>query len=136
MVMQNLKPPSRVDLTGELRRADLDQRVISLRLDDGRVATVLFSQLQEAMFLEFLRAHDKMRLHVVGYATHDPDPNADICLTSIESLEVASAAAPQNTLWQNLAELTASIPEAEWQQIPADLAKTHKSRLRVTGKTR
>ena len=123
-------PSIRVDLTGELRRADLDLGNFSVRLADGRQATGGIQIAWESLILEALKSHDSQQLHIIGFCTNDNLQNID--LTSIESVELSkSEPLPQEAqkpFWQRVIELTADIPDSEWAKIPTDLAETHKRR--------
>ena len=60
--------PALVNLTGEIRAADLDRGTFILRLFDGTRVRGTFSHLQEAVITEALREHASRRLHLRGAA--------------------------------------------------------------------
>src|ERR687888_332346 len=55
-----------VDLTGEIRAADLDDGTFVLRLPDGTRLRGKFSRVQETIITEALREHATRRLHLRG----------------------------------------------------------------------
>ena len=132
-------PSIRVDLTGELRRADLDLGNFSVRLADGRQVTGLIQGKWEPLILEALQHHDSRQLRIVGFCTNDNAQEID--LTGIESMEVAGF--PEDakrfagkSFGEIVAELTADVPDPEWDKIPVDLAENHKRYRRAVAEPR
>jgi hypothetical protein len=114
-----------VDLTGEVRLADLDTRSFVLRLLDGRNIPGRFKPHQEALVVEALSEHATRRLRVVGIAefVHEEGPLQQI--TSVERIEVLEAAAlatAEVPIWERLAAIGAAVPADAWQSVPRDLS--------------
>jgi hypothetical protein len=116
-----------VDLRGEVRAADLDDRKFSLRLDDGTRIVAEFTTDQEQTITEALSEHVKRRLRLKGSAevTRGGKIKRIACVESlaIEAAEVVQPASDGKPLWQTIVELGESVPEEEWAKIPTDLAR-------------
>jgi len=118
----------RVDLAGEVRSADLDGCNFSLRLDDGTKIPGRFQSDQELLITEALREHASRRLRIVGraeFSAANGKPKRIISVESvqdrlIDSEEFDSSAPP---IWEVAAKIAATVPDSEWQKLPADLSR-------------
>jgi hypothetical protein len=115
-----------VDLRGEVRAADLDDRKFSLRLEDGTKIVAEFTTEQEQTITEALSEHVKRRLRLKGSAEVTRGKIKRIaCVESlaIEPAEVVQPVSDGKPLWQAIVELGESVPEEEWAKVPTDGAK-------------
>lgn len=122
----------RIDLVGEVRVADLAGR-FELRLDDGTRVPARFSPEQEALVTEALRDHASRRLRVRGTAEFHPDGKIkgipavpDLLIQPAGESPFDPTARP---IWEEFAEIGASVPPEEWARLPRDLAKNHEHYL-------
>lgn len=115
-----------VELSGEIRAADLDGRSFALRLPDGSKVLGGFAEEQEAVLIEALREHERRRLHVKGRAKFFPDGKLKkifaVSQLSIEPLQPADFDSTAKSVWQLAEEVTRSVPEEDWRQVPDDLS--------------
>jgi len=107
-----------VELLGEVRAADLDARVFALRLADGETVQGRFTPDQEAAITEALHQHASRRLRVRGRAE----------LTRVRgkvrrTVTIDEATVEEPPIWETLLEISASVPESEWANVPTDLAR-------------
>lgn len=117
-----------VELTGEVRQADLDGCNFSLRAEDGRKIPARFLPEQEAVVTEALRDHGSRRLRLRGrgeFATADRMLKRvmridDLVVLPSGGEEFDRTARP---IWEVVAELGAEIPDEEWSRVPADLSR-------------
>jgi hypothetical protein len=124
---QSNRARRKIELRGEVRAADLDDRQFSLRLDDGTKIVAKFTTEQEDRITEALRDHTSRRLRLKGRAEVAPTGKIKR-VASVESLAVEAVEAPEpatssKPIWEVALEIGASIPEEEWAKIPTDLAK-------------
>lgn len=122
-----------VDYTGEIRAADLDRGNFILKLADGAKVIGKFTPDQETTITDALREHVSVRLHVRGRAEflREIGPTR---IVSIECLSVEPAGEKPfdetaKPIWEIVAEISASIPDEEWEKVPSDLAKNYKHYL-------
>ena len=116
-----------IDITGEVRLADLDGCNFPLRQDDGRKIPGKFDAEQEALITEALRDHATRRLRVRGLAEFSQPDGAlkriiridDVQPSTLGEAEYDSSARP---VWEVIAEIGAQVPEDEWGKVPSDLS--------------
>jgi hypothetical protein len=116
-----------VDLTGEIRAADLDGNCFTLKLANGTKVSGKFSPRQETDITNALREHRSRRLRLTGRAEFLPSRKVKR-IVSVETLKLQiagdkpmdSAARP---IWQVIEEIGASVPAAEWDKVPTDAAR-------------
>jgi hypothetical protein len=77
-------------LEGEVRAADLDDRLATLKLEDGTRVSVSMTPAHERKITSSLRDHDSVRLRVRGMAKHTLTGT----VREIEALDVAIVEAP------------------------------------------
>jgi hypothetical protein len=110
-----------VELAGEVRAADLDQGVLLLRLPDGDTVAVRFSAEHEGLVTEALREHTRRRLRIrgsVGLAIPGRRKSRSLTIQHIEIVE----ARDDRPIWEIAREISASVPDDEWDRVPSDLA--------------
>lgn len=116
-----------IELRGEVRAADLDDRQFSLRLDDGTKIVAKFTTEQEDRITEALRDHTIRRLRLKGRAevarTGKIKRVASVESLAVEPLETPQAASSSKPIWEVAIEIGASVPDEEWAKIPTDFAK-------------
>ena len=116
-----------MDLTGEIRAADLDDGTFILRLPDGTRLRGKFSRVQETIITEALREHASRRLHLVGRGEFQRNGKLKR-LVSVKRLQVKPAREKRfdksaRPIWEIIEELGASVPASEWAKVPTDGAK-------------
>jgi hypothetical protein len=117
-----------IDLTGEVRMAQLDGGKFSLLLPDGRSANGRFSQAQESLVLEALSRHRDARLRIKGIAEFNEfDRTLRRVIRVDDAVIVAGGenanATPAKPIWETLAEIGALAPVKVWEDMPTDLSK-------------
>jgi hypothetical protein len=119
--------PALVNVTGEIRAADLDHGTFILRLSDGTRVRGTFSPVQEAAITEALREHTSRRLHLRGRGEFHRGGKLRR-IVSVKHLGVQSTrpkrpAKGSKPFWKWVVELGESIPKEEWDKVPSDAAK-------------
>jgi hypothetical protein len=117
-----------IDLTGEVRAADLDGCNFHLRLDDGTKVPGKFNPDQEAMITDALRDHASSRLRIQGQGEFTP---TDGKLRRIRSVRQITSHVPGSVvydqmarpIWEVAVEIGAAVPPEEWAKVPTDLSK-------------
>ncbi len=116
-----------IELRGEVRAADLDDRQFSLRLDDGTRVVAKFTTDQEDTITQALRDHTSRRLRLRGRAEVAPTGKingvASVVSLAVEPMEAPEPASSLKPIWEVALEIGASVPDEEWAKIPTDLAK-------------
>jgi len=116
-----------IELRGEVRAADLDDRQFSLRLDDGTRIVAKFTTEQEDTITEALRDHTSRRLRLKGRAEVAPTGKikgvASVVSLAVEPMEAPEPASSLKPIWEVALEIGASVPDEEWARIPTDLGK-------------
>jgi hypothetical protein len=113
-----------VDLTGEIRAADLDGSNFALKLADGTKILGKFSPEQETLITDVLREHAQRWLHVKGRAEFFPNGQMKRLVT-VEALDVQLAGdktfdAGVRPIWEIIEEIGAAVPSGEWDKVPRD----------------
>ena len=116
--------PALVNVTGEIRAADLDDGTFILRLSDGTRVRVTFSPVHEEAITGALREHSSRRLHLVGRAEFQRTGKIKR-IVSLKNLTVKPALEKRakkesKPFWQWAVELGESIPAEEWAKVPTD----------------
>ena len=117
-----------IDLTGEVRMAQLDGGKFVLLLKDGRTANGRFLQEQESLVLEALSRHREVHLRIKGVAEFN---EFDRSLRRVVRVDSASIVAGGETtykeaappIWETLAKIGAQAPANAWDDLPTDLSK-------------
>jgi hypothetical protein len=119
--------PALVNVTGEIRAADLDDGTFILRLSDGTRVRGTFSPVQEEVITGALREHASRRLHLRGRGVFQRGGKLKR-IVSVKHLQVKPAPEKRpvkesKPFWQWIVELGESIPAEEWAKVPTDGAK-------------
>jgi hypothetical protein len=116
-----------IDVTGEIRAADLDGLNFTLKLPDSSKAAGRFSPAQEAIIIEALREHSTRQVRIQGRAEFSPDGRmkkivavTEIGIQPAGVVQYDSSATP---VWQMAGEIAAEVPAKEWAALPKDLSK-------------
>jgi hypothetical protein len=133
-----------VELIGEVRGTDLDGQKFSLRLPDGRKIPGRFQPDQEPLILEALGDHLSRRLQIIGIGQFSPIDGTleqivrvnqvdllpsehEVTVKAPLGQEVESRSVDQLTsevpVWEQIAQLGASIPTESWESVPSDFAE-------------
>jgi len=117
-----------VDLTGEIRSADLDGLNFNLRIEDGTKLPGKFTLEQEEIITGALREHATQQLRVKGRAEFSPPDGRIKRIISVYELSLEKAGegkydSSARPIWEIAVEIGASVPDGEWQKVPKDLAK-------------
>ena len=129
-----------VDLTGEVRMAQLDGGQFKLLLADGRTAAGKFPPAQEALVLEALSRHSEVRLHIKGLAEFNEMDRSLRRVIRVDDAQIVIGAELSyddsiRPIWETVSELGASVPKKAWESLPADLSKHVDDYLHRSGKT-
>lgn len=118
----------RVDMIGEVRSADVDQRNFAIRDATGIKIPAKFRPEDEAAITDALHEHATCRVAVEGtgeFSVRDGSLRRILRVDHVERHPAGSgddyddSAAP---LWQSVIALGASVPSEEWDRVPKDLA--------------
>lgn len=117
-----------IELTGEVRAADLDGCNFTLRLDDGNKISGKFTIEQESIITDALREHASQRLKIQGRAEFFSSNGKLKRIISVDKLTVCESDEPEydpkaRPIWEEIAEISASVPDDEWAKLPSDLSK-------------
>lgn len=115
----------RIDLTGEVRGADLDGLKFVLRLSDGRSVPGRFEPGQESVLVEALGERRHRHLHVIGEGEFSPEDGRLIEIVRLDRIAlVEREAQPLGTppIWERLAAIGAAVPAEAWNGVPPDFA--------------
>jgi len=116
-----------VDLTGEVRAADLDGLNFTVRLDEGFKIPGKFEPEHEPEIIEALKEHTTCRLKIKGTAEFAHKDGSIKKLIRVDEVNVrpiedAQRGKEAKPVWQMVAEMGASISREEWAKIPTDLS--------------
>jgi hypothetical protein len=122
-----------VSVSGEIRAADLDRGTFVLRLSDGARVRAVFSPAQEALITGALREHASRRLHLRGRGELQRNGKLKR-VVSVKELHVKPAREKRfdknaRPIWEIAEEIAATVPAAEWEKLPTDLAANYKHYL-------
>jgi hypothetical protein len=118
----------RVDIVGEVRAADVDQRNFAIRDASGTKIPARFQIAHEAEITDALRDHSSCRLHIVGQGEFSARDGGLRRVIRVDVLERRPAEEDGEyddsvpPLWQSVIALGASLPPEEWDTVPSDLA--------------
>lgn len=113
-----------VNVSGEIRAADLDGGNFSLRREDGSKVFGKFSPEHEAQITEALKEHQSCSLHVEGTASFFPDGQIKR-IEQVDKLQIVSKErdefdATVKPIWEVAREIGESIPQEDWEKVPKD----------------
>lgn len=117
-----------IDIVGEVRAADLDGLRFSIKMDDGIKISGKFDSEQESIITDALRDHESQRIRVKGRAHFTPLEGKIKNIFNVEEIILQPAGQPEynpNTqpIWEIASKIGTSIPDKEWEKVPADLSK-------------
>lgn len=117
-----------ITVTGEVRGAELDGSMFTLRLSDGSRAKGRFEPEWEEIVTEGLRDHSTRKLFLSGIGEFSRQDGSLLRILKIADLRLQYAAGteeiqPGKPIWELVQEIGAEVPEAEWNKVPTDLAK-------------
>ncbi len=117
-----------IDLTGEVRSADLDGCNFTLRLSDGTKIPGKFTAEQEEIITNALREHSTQRLQVKGKAEFTSPDGKFRRIVSVEEMILQKAGETMydpnaRPIWEIAVEIGASVPDEVWDKVPKDLSK-------------
>ena len=116
-----------VDIVGEVRAADVDQRNFAIRDRGGAKIPARFRPEHEMEIIDALRDHSSCRLRLVGRGEFS---NRDGALRKVLRVDMLERQPAEDEgeyddsvppLWQSIVSLGASLPPAEWDRVPRDL---------------
>jgi len=117
-----------VEIVGEVRSADVDQRNFAIRDAAGAKIPAKFRPEHEAEITDALHEHASCRIAISGvgeFSARDGSLRRIVRVDQISRRDAAPGdeyddSAP--TLWQSVIDLGASLPSEEWDRVPPDLA--------------
>ncbi|MBU2550917.1 MAG: hypothetical protein KKB20_21075 [Proteobacteria bacterium] len=118
-----------VDLTGEVRAADLDGLNFTIRLEAGvKGIPGKFEPEQEMQIIEALKDHTTCRLNIIGVAEFlNRDGSIkrifQVDKTNLRPFTEKDFDDTAQPIWELVSEIGAQVPEKEWEKIPSDLSK-------------
>jgi hypothetical protein len=118
----------RVEIVGEVRSADVDQRNFAIRDAAGVKIPARFRPEDEAEITDALHDHASCRVSIVGVGEFSARDGNLRRIVRVDGLERRPATAEDEyddsapPLWQAVVDLGASLPPEEWDRLPADLA--------------
>ncbi len=118
----------RVEIVGEVRSADVDQRNFAIRDASGAKIPAKFRPDHEAEITDALHDHASCRVSIVGIGEFSTRDGSLRKILRVDDLE-RRASTPDDEyddsarpLWQSVIDLGASLPAEEWDRVPTDLA--------------
>jgi hypothetical protein len=118
----------RVEIVGEVRSADVDQRNFAIRDAAGAKVPAKFRPEHEAEITDALHDHASCRIFIVGIGEFSARDGSLRKILRVDTLE-RRAASPEDEyddsvppLWQSVIDLGASLPPEDWDRVPTDLA--------------
>lgn len=118
----------RVEIVGEVRSADVDQRNFAIRDSSGAKIPAKFRPEHEAEITDALHDHALCRIFIVGVGEFSARDGSLRKIVRVDDL-ARRAANPEDEyddsarpLWQSVVDLGASLPPEDWDRLPTDLA--------------
>lgn len=118
-----------VNIVAEVRGANLrasEGGTLTLLLADGALVDGVFNPDQEAVITNALHNHRTVRVHIEGMAEFDRagQMRKIVRIDRLEEREVEEKPFDPNAepIWSVISAIGASIPEEEWDRVPADLS--------------
>lgn len=120
----------RIAIVGEIREARLRTAgggTFAIHLDNGSVVRGSFSEQQESIITEAFHRHREMRLRIEGLMGFGPNGRMKKVI-EIDKMRLVPASGEEydptaRPIWEVIEELGKSIPDEEWDKVPADTAK-------------
>jgi hypothetical protein len=118
----------RVEIVGEVRSADVDQRNFAIRDSNGTKVPAKFRPEHEAEITDALHDHASCRIAIMGVGEFSARDGSLRRVLRVDELERRTAITDDEyddsapPLWQSVVDLGASLPTEDWDRIPTDLA--------------
>lgn len=118
----------RVEIVGEVRSADVDQRNFAIRDSAGMKVPAKFLPEHEAEITDALHDHASCRISIVGVGEFSVSDGSLRRVLRVDQLNRRAASVDEEyddsapPVWQSVIALGASLPPEEWDRVPADLA--------------
>lgn len=118
----------RIEIVGEVRSADVDQRNFAIRDATGAKVPAKFRSEHEAEITEALHDHALCRVRIVGLGEFSASDGSLRRILRVDELERRPNQGDDEyddsvpPLWQSVVDLGASLPAEEWDRLPTDLA--------------
>ncbi len=118
----------RVEIVGEVRSADIDQRNFAIRDSTGAKIPAKFRQEQEAEITDALHDHTSCRVSIIGTGEFSVRDGSLRKVLQVDQLERRSASTSDDyddsapPLWQSVVAIGARLAPEEWDGVPTDLA--------------
>lgn len=118
----------RIEIVGEVRSADVDQRNFAIRDATGAKVPAKFRPEHEAEITDALHDHASCRVFVTGVGEFSTRDGSLRRILRVDALERRPATADDEyddsapPLWQTVIDLGASLPPEEWDRVPTELA--------------
>ena len=118
----------RIEMSGEVRAADLDGFNFTIRLDDESKIPGKFEREHEPHVIEALKDHSTCRLNIVGMAEFLHRDGSIKRIIRVDRMDVRPVVEKEydesaRPIWEIVTEMGAEIPEEEWEKVPSDLSK-------------
>lgn len=118
----------RIEIVGEVRSADVDQRNFVIRDSTGAKIPAKFRPEHEAEITDALHEHATCRIAIVGIGEFSARDGSLRRIVRVDQLERRASTAEDEyddsapPLWQSVIDLGASLPPEDWDRVPTDLA--------------
>jgi hypothetical protein len=114
-----------ITVQGELRAANLDSRTFILRLKEESKVLGRFSEEQESLITEALKNHNSVHLEVRGVGVFAGTTGELLRIEDVKEFRFLSSASDtlatvRRPIWEIAEEIGSSIPDEEWDKLPAD----------------
>ncbi len=118
-----------IDISGEVRLADLDGSQFALRLDSGAKVPGRFQSGQEATITQALQDHQTRRLRIRGRGEFLHKDASLKRIIAIESLDLRNGieepvSEGDSPLWRVISQIGAEISNERWRELPENLSET------------
>lgn len=117
-----------VDVVGEVRSADVDQRNFAIRTSTGMKVPAKFRPEHEAEITDALHDHASCRIAVIGVGEFSVRDASLRRILRVDKLERRPAVPDDDyddsapPVWQSVIDLGAKVPAETWDRVPSDLA--------------
>jgi len=118
----------RVDIIGEVRSADVDQRNFAIRDATGVKIPAKFRPEDEAAITDALHEHASCRVAITGLGEFSARDGSLRRIVRVDHVERRASTPDEDyddsvpPLWQSVITLGASLPAEEWDRVPTDFA--------------
>jgi len=130
----------RIEVSGEVRAADLDVLNFTIRLDDENKIPGKYEREHELQIIEALKDHSTCRLNIVGMAEFLHRKGSIKKIIRVDRMDVRPVAEKEydetaRPIWEIVSEIGSEVPEEEWEKVPSDLSKNLDHYLYGTSRT-